>query len=130
VYLDATVREAKGVGGAMKQWWRPDEAAALLGVKLRTIYRFYERGLIFPENIRGTRRLSQAAIMELAGGMAMADMRLMRVREAAALLQVSRSTIYRWLAEGRLREVRIAGSIVRLLRREVETMLAEAREGS
>jgi excisionase family DNA binding protein len=45
---------------------------------------------------------------------------LLTVAEAAALLKVSRHTIYRWIAEGRLPAVRYSRRIVRLRRRDLE----------
>jgi excisionase family DNA binding protein len=47
---------------------------------------------------------------------------LLTVAEAAALLKVSRHTIYRWIAEGRLPAVRYSRRVVRLRRHEVEGM--------
>jgi excisionase family DNA binding protein len=45
---------------------------------------------------------------------------LLTVAEAAKLLKVSRHTIYRWIAEGRLPAVRYSRRIVRLRRGDLE----------
>ena len=44
----------------------------------------------------------------------MAQERLMRPREVAHRLAVSRSTVYRWFWEGKLRGVKLAGGPVRI----------------
>ena len=53
--------------------------------------------------------------------------RLMRPREVARLLAVSRSTVYRWYWEGRLRGVKLDGGTVRILESTVREKLAQAR---
>jgi len=53
--------------------------------------------------------------------------RLMRPREVARLLAVSRSTVYRWYWEGRLRGVKLDGGTVRILESAVREKLAQAR---
>jgi excisionase family DNA binding protein len=49
---------------------------------------------------------------------------LMRPRDAARRLAVSRSTIYRWFWEGKLKGVKITGGTVRILESAVEQILA------
>jgi len=56
----------------------------------------------------------------------MVQERLMRPREVASQLAVSRSTIYRWFWEGRLRGVKLDGGTVRILESAVKEKLAEA----
>ena len=55
----------------------------------------------------------------------MREDRLLRPREVAQRLAVSRSTIYRWFWEGRLRGVKVAGGTVRILESSVQERLAE-----
>ena len=52
--------------------------------------------------------------------------RLVRPREVARQLAVSRSTIYRWFWEGRLRGVKLNGGTLRILESAVLEKLAEA----
>ncbi len=52
--------------------------------------------------------------------------RLMRPREVARQLAVSRSTVYRWYWEGRLRGVKLNGGTLRILESAVREKLAEA----
>jgi excisionase family DNA binding protein len=51
--------------------------------------------------------------------------RLMRPREVAQQLSVSRSTVYRWYWEGRLRGVKLNGGTLRILESAVQAKLAE-----
>jgi putative resolvase len=51
--------------------------------------------------------------------------RLMRPREVANRLSVSRSTVYRWFWEGKLRGVKITGGTVRILESAVRDKMAE-----
>ncbi len=55
----------------------------------------------------------------------MAQERLLRPREVARRLAVSRSTVYRWFWEGKLRGVKLNGGIVRILESAVLQKLAE-----
>ena len=55
----------------------------------------------------------------------MAQETLLRPREAARLLAVSKSTIYRWFWEGGLKGVKLAGGTVRILAESVHEKLAE-----
>ena len=52
--------------------------------------------------------------------------RLVRPREVARQLAVSRSTVYRWFWEGRLKGVKLNGGTVRILESAVLEKLAEA----
>jgi excisionase family DNA binding protein len=52
--------------------------------------------------------------------------RLLRPREVASRLAVSRSTVYRWFWEGRLRGVKLNSGTVRILESSVLEKLAEA----
>lgn len=52
--------------------------------------------------------------------------RLLRPREVARQLAVSRSTVYRWFWEGQLRGVKLAGGTVRILESAVREKMAEA----
>jgi excisionase family DNA binding protein len=60
------------------------------------------------------------------GGTEMNQERLMRPREVARQLAVSRSTVYRWYWEGRLRGVKLNGGTLRILESAVQEKLAEA----
>jgi excisionase family DNA binding protein len=51
---------------------------------------------------------------------------LMRPREVARQLAVSRSTVYRWFWEGRLRGIKLNGGTLRILASAVQEKLAEA----
>jgi excisionase family DNA binding protein len=57
---------------------------------------------------------------------AMAQERLMRPREVAQRLAVSRSTVYRWFWEGKLKGIKITGGTVRILESAVRDKMAEA----
>ena len=54
----------------------------------------------------------------------MAQERLLRPREVAQQLAVSRSTVYRWFWEGRLKGVKLNGGTVRILESAVLEKLA------
>lgn len=56
----------------------------------------------------------------------MAQDRLLKPRQAAQLLAVSRSTIYRWFWEGRLRGVKFDAGTVRILESSVQELLDHA----
>lgn len=51
--------------------------------------------------------------------------KLVRPREVARQLAVSRSTIYRWFWEGKLRGVRLRTGSLRILAASVEEMMGE-----
>jgi excisionase family DNA binding protein len=51
--------------------------------------------------------------------------RLMRPREVARQLAVSRSTVYRWFWEGRLRGVKLNGGTLRILESAVQEKMAQ-----
>ncbi|MHB9072455.1 MAG: excisionase family DNA-binding protein [Desulfobaccales bacterium] len=51
--------------------------------------------------------------------------RLMRPREVANRMAVSRSTVYRWFWEGKLKGVKITGGTVRILESAVNERMAE-----
>jgi excisionase family DNA binding protein len=51
--------------------------------------------------------------------------KLVRPREVARQLAVSRSTIYRWFWEGKLRGVRLRTGSLRILAASVEEMVGE-----
>lgn len=56
----------------------------------------------------------------------MTQERLLRPREVAKQLAVSRSTVYRWYWEGKLRGLKLNGGTVRILESAVREKLAEA----
>ncbi len=55
-----------------------------------------------------------------------ASQKLLRPREVAARLAVSRSTVYRWYWEGKLKGVKLGGGTVRILESAVDQKLAKA----
>lgn len=59
------------------------------------------------------------------GGNNMAGKELLRPREVAERLAVSRSTVYRWFWEGKLQGVRLSNRSLRILKSSVEEKLAE-----
>lgn len=56
----------------------------------------------------------------------MAPERLLRPREVADRMAVSRSTVYRWFWEGKLKGIKLAGGTVRILESDVSRKLAKA----
>lgn len=57
----------------------------------------------------------------------MSDMPLLRVNEAAAQLNVSAWTIYRWVEEGRLQATKIGRSSLRIFPHSVRAMSSVTR---
>ncbi len=53
----------------------------------------------------------------------MVEQPLLRVKEAAQLLQVSKWTIYRWIDEGRLNATKIGGGSLRIFRASVTALV-------
>lgn len=51
--------------------------------------------------------------------------RLLKVRDVAALLSVSRPTVYRYVNEQALPHVRLSGGVLRFREREVERWVEE-----
>lgn len=58
------------------------------------------------------------------------DQPLLRVKEAAQLLQVSKWTIYRWIDEGRLEATKIGGGSLRIFRQSVAGLVESHRTDS
>ncbi len=54
---------------------------------------------------------------------------LLRVNEAAALLQVSRWTVYRWLGEGRLQGTKLGKGTLRIWKESVMGLIDGNRVG-
>lgn len=52
---------------------------------------------------------------------------LLRVQDAARILQVSKWTIYRWIEEGRLRATKIGRGSLRIFRTSVDSLIDGAR---
>ncbi len=67
--------------------------------------------------------LLSTAIVSNGTGRCVMDQPLLRVKEAAQLLQVSKWTIYRWVDEGRLDATKIGGGSLRLFRRSVMALV-------
>ena len=53
---------------------------------------------------------------------------LLRVGEAAKVLNVSRWTIYRWVDEGRLKATKIGKGSLRIFRESVSTLVQDNRK--
>lgn len=51
-----------------------------------------------------------------------------RVDEVAKMFDVNRSTIYRWIEEGRLNAKKIGGSTIRILHNELEKIIKDTNE--
>ncbi len=56
------------------------------------------------------------------------DKQLLRVGEAAQVLNVSRWTIYRWVEEGRLEATKIGKGSLRIFRESVNTLVQDNRK--
>ncbi len=56
----------------------------------------------------------------------MAEDRLVKPREAARQLAVSRSTVYRWFWEGHLKGIKMGGGTVRILESAIREKLETA----
>lgn len=52
---------------------------------------------------------------------------LLRIQEAAKVLQVSKWTIYRWVGEGRLRGTKIGQGSLRVFRASVTELIEKAK---
>ena len=70
-------------------------------------------------------RILKGRLRKTKGVTEMNQERLMRPREVARQLAVSRSTVYRWYWEGRLRGVKLNGGTLRILASAVLEKLAE-----
>lgn len=57
------------------------------------------------------------------------DQPLLRVKEAAHVLKVSKWTIYRWVDEGRLSATKIGGGSLRIFRLSVMALVEGNRTG-
>ena len=55
---------------------------------------------------------------------------LLRVNEAAAVLNVSRWTVYRWVEEGKLSATKIGKQSLRVMRNSVDKLISEHRTDS
>jgi excisionase family DNA binding protein len=55
--------------------------------------------------------------------------RLLRPREVAARLGISRSSVYRWFWEGKLQGIKLLGGPVRILESSVAMQLSEGELG-
>ena len=55
---------------------------------------------------------------------------LLRVNEAAAVLNVSRWTVYRWVEEGKLSATKIGKQSLRVMGNSVDKLIAEHRTDS
>jgi excisionase family DNA binding protein len=73
----------------------------------------------------GVTRILKESLRKSKGATEMTQEKLLRPREVARLLAVSRSTVYRWFWEGVLRGVKLNGGTVRILESAVREKLAE-----
>lgn len=58
------------------------------------------------------------------------DKQLLRVNEAALVLNVSRWTVYRWVEEGKLSATKIGKQSLRVIGNSIEKLIAEHRTDS
>lgn len=58
------------------------------------------------------------------------DKQLLRVNEAALVLNVSRWTVYRWVEEGTLSATKIGKQSLRVIGNSIEKLIAEHRTDS
>jgi len=58
------------------------------------------------------------------------ERRYYTVSEAASVLDVSRTTVWRWIADGRLAAYRAGGRTIRIKREDLERFLRPARLGT
>ena len=58
------------------------------------------------------------------------DKQLLRVNEAAAVLNVSRWTVYRWVEEGKLSTTKIDKQSLRVISNSVDKLISEHRTDS
>ena len=58
------------------------------------------------------------------------DKQLLRVNEAAAVLNVSRWTVYRWVEEGKLSTTKIGKQSLRVISNSVDKLISEHRTDS
>lgn len=63
-------------------------------------------------------------------GLPYMDTPLLRVHEAAALLKVSKWTVYRWIEEGRLRATKIGRGSLRIFRASLSALIDENQTDS
>lgn len=69
--------------------------------------------------------MNKRTVSSEKGSNSMAGKELLRPREVAERLAVSRSTVYRWFWEGKLQGVRLSNRSLRILKSSVEEKLAE-----
>jgi excisionase family DNA binding protein len=55
----------------------------------------------------------------------MMDKQLLRVEEAAVVLNVSRWTIYRWVEEGKLSATKIGKQSLRVIRNSIDKLISK-----
>ena len=58
------------------------------------------------------------------------DKQLLRVNEAALILNVSRWTVYRWVEEGKLSATKIGKQSLRVIGNSIEKLISEHRTDS
>ena len=58
------------------------------------------------------------------------DKQLLRVNESAAVLNVSRWTVYRWVEEGKLSTTKIGKQSLRVISNSVDKLISEHRTDS
>ncbi len=103
---------------------RPDQLADILLLSKRTIYRSMEKGKLEKVLIRGNVWVKvPEEIKEMKPG----DV-LLLPSNAAKLLAVSRSTIYRWFWEGRLTGTLLLGRTLRIYKSGVDYLISEGEE--
>lgn len=89
---------------------RPDQMAKLIRVSKRTVYRMLQEGVLDEGLLRG--RMVVKVPLELQKLIQVND-RLLRPAEVAAIMQASRSSVYRWFHEDEIDGIMI-GETLRL----------------
>lgn len=111
----------------LKGYYRPDEVAEFIRVSKRTIYRMIAEGQLGVVKLRtaSSWRVPRGAIVELVGEINWQDgTRYLKPSEVAGILNVSRSSIYRWFWEGKLKGFKISKGTLRFPVSAVEEFMA------
>ncbi len=102
-----------------KSSYQVNEAAALLTLTRRSIYRMIKDGRLQAVKKNGALRIPAIEITQYLGK---AYDKLLPVNDVAARLSVSRCTIYRWFHEGKLPGIIIGNHSVRIFESGVKQL--------
>jgi excisionase family DNA binding protein len=98
----------------MERLLRPTEAAEILGLSDSSIYRWLNIGKLQGVRLAGVVRIFYSSVLQQFLQCDGSPERLMLPSQAAEVLGMSRSSIYRRFWEGKLRGVKLAGGPVRI----------------